>query len=280
MSGLITRPQWGASRPTKAIASLNPARVESMTVHWPGTPGAREPGSLSDELAMMRGFQAFHQGTRGWADVGYNLGAGVISGRVVEARGLHLVGAHAGAYNSRSVGVVLIGHVLTPAARKALLEAWSIVRARYPAARMRVPHRDAPGAVTACPGDTAAAWVRAGMPGSQLPGAAPGAGKEFGVSREVVKQGVTDWVNGAASRGVGRGQVNMPDTIARTHDRVMDLDTRITELERVILAERGAKIVLTPEQFEVLSTQLAEATHDGRFTPAAVADELARRLGQ
>ncbi|XP_012883736.1 PREDICTED: N-acetylmuramoyl-L-alanine amidase [Dipodomys ordii] len=58
--------------------------------------------------ASLRAVQRFHQGVRGWDDVGYSFVVGS-DGYVYEGRGWHWVGAHTRGYNFRGFGVAFIG---------------------------------------------------------------------------------------------------------------------------------------------------------------------------
>ena len=62
-------------------------------------------------VASVRAIQRNHQQQRGWDDVGYNflIGGSDVRAEIYEGRGFDVVGAHAVGYNSRSVGIALIG---------------------------------------------------------------------------------------------------------------------------------------------------------------------------
>jgi N-acetyl-anhydromuramyl-L-alanine amidase AmpD len=102
--------------------------------------------------------QALHQGTRGFADIGYHFLI-VADGVLFEGRDLRVRGAHVGGHNTGTVGVCLLGNFETgqpTGAQIATLEALaSALRAAFTVAHL-AGHRDFPGNRTVCPG--AALW--------------------------------------------------------------------------------------------------------------------------
>jgi N-acetylmuramoyl-L-alanine amidase len=58
--------------------------------------------------AIIRSYQKYHIDSHGWNDIGYNFLVGE-DGSVYEGRGWAAVGAHAPTYNTRSIGVCIIG---------------------------------------------------------------------------------------------------------------------------------------------------------------------------
>ena len=164
-----------ASRPRTAYIKL-------AFVHHTDTPNGY---SRAEVPAMLMSIYRFHRYVRGWNDIGYNFAIDLF-GRIWEARagGVDeaVIGAQAGAYNTVSTGVAVLGTfqdvVPSPAAIAALerLLAWKLslhgipVRGRVtvevdpadasftpfaPGAHVSLPriagHRD--GDATGCPGD-------------------------------------------------------------------------------------------------------------------------------
>lgn len=75
---IITRAQWGAA-PAHGLVS-NPLGTDStLYVHW-STGRFAAIDTVEEAKASVRGIQAYHQGTKGWADIGYSY-------LVVQARG-------------------------------------------------------------------------------------------------------------------------------------------------------------------------------------------------
>ena len=107
--------------------------------------------------------RAFHMATppngRGWADIGYHY---VIrrDGLIEAGRSEETVGAHAAPWNTRSIGVCLVGGVAvdgkTPEANftddqwKSLAAIVDRLCAKYPQAEV-IGHRDVPGVKKDCP---------------------------------------------------------------------------------------------------------------------------------
>jgi hypothetical protein len=105
---MTTRGGWGARAPKNSIAvagTLNIA-VAHHTVTSNTYSAAEVPG-------IIRGIQTYHMDGRGWSDIGYNF---VVDrfGRIFEGRhnsALKLsIGAHAGGFNTGSVGVASLGN--------------------------------------------------------------------------------------------------------------------------------------------------------------------------
>lgn len=94
----------------------------------------------------------------GWRDVGYHY---VVEGdgRVVQGRGLDLVGAHckASSMNYKGIGIAVIGnlqnHSILPAQEKAVVQLAGDLMGRFVIPLSNVlGHNEVPGAATACPG--------------------------------------------------------------------------------------------------------------------------------
>lgn len=118
---IISRAAWGAD---ESIRTGKPgfATISRLHVHHTADPG----NGLADPAAAVRGIYRYHVESQGWSDIGYNF---VIdeAGRVYEGRwaqsysdggthdgeddrGLGVIGAHTGGYNTGSVGVALLGN--------------------------------------------------------------------------------------------------------------------------------------------------------------------------
>jgi hypothetical protein len=105
--GIRPREAWGAAAPkaTPAIADA----VRGVVIHH--TDGTNTY-SCAQVPAILRGIQRYHQVSRGWNDIGYNVlvdRCGVVwEGR---AGGLEaaVIGAHAAGFNTGTSGIALIG---------------------------------------------------------------------------------------------------------------------------------------------------------------------------
>uniref|UniRef100_A0A1B6DNH7 Peptidoglycan-recognition protein n=1 Tax=Clastoptera arizonana TaxID=38151 RepID=A0A1B6DNH7_9HEMI len=104
----ISRCEWRAL-PPKIDPERIPAEyqpVPMVVIHHSALNNSCS-GLVCDEV--VRFYQRLHMDTNGWNDIGYNF---LISpnGDVYEGRGWNVVGAHAFGYNSKSVGICLIGN--------------------------------------------------------------------------------------------------------------------------------------------------------------------------
>lgn len=112
----VTRSQWGASKPRCDIDHAK--RNEGVVIHH--TNGASKY-SQGEVPGILRGIQAYHQKSRGWCDIGYNM---LIDrfGKIYEGRAGGLdkatVGAHAVAVNEGTFGVSVMGTYNKPAPRE------------------------------------------------------------------------------------------------------------------------------------------------------------------
>jgi len=67
---ILSREQWGA-RPSRGSGNaINPV-PDGAAIHWEGPGMGTRPHSSCG--ALVRGIQAFHQDTRGWADIAYSI---------------------------------------------------------------------------------------------------------------------------------------------------------------------------------------------------------------
>ncbi|XP_036340903.1 peptidoglycan-recognition protein LB-like [Rhagoletis pomonella] len=104
---LITRAEWAARAPNKVVHFSGPAPY--VILHHSYQPGVCRTEDACK--AAMRSMQNFHMDKQGWADIGYSFAVGG-DGNVYEGRGYEVVGAHAPNYNSRSIGLLLIGNFM------------------------------------------------------------------------------------------------------------------------------------------------------------------------
>lgn len=101
---IVTRDEWGAKPPTDVENLTLP--VPYLVIHHSYIPAAC---STKEEcINDMQWMQKYHQQNNSWCDIGYNFAVGG-DNRIYVGRGWTAVGAHAPRYNSRSIGIVLIG---------------------------------------------------------------------------------------------------------------------------------------------------------------------------
>jgi hypothetical protein len=100
---VISRAEWGAN---ESWMTWNPyyAPVEKAMVHHTVSGGGADPA------AEVRSIYYYHAVSRGWGDIGYNY---VVDpyGNIYEGRygGDDVIGAHVGYWNSRSLGMSVLG---------------------------------------------------------------------------------------------------------------------------------------------------------------------------
>jgi hypothetical protein len=201
---VISRRGWGADEAKRNSSPRYADAVRFSVVHHTAHTTVNPNGYTREQApGIMRAMYAYHTDTLGWSDIGYNI---VVDrfGRIYEGRAGGLarpvIGAHAGGFNSGSVGVSIMGNfeseLPSPEARAALARvlAWQFGihnidpggsawvesggNGRFAAGRwLELPtisgHRDS--SWTACPGTTFYARlgdVRAAV-AAQLPPAIP-----------------------------------------------------------------------------------------------------------
>jgi len=158
---IVSRSEWGARAP-RSTASIG--SVYGVTVHWNG-PGL---GTYRHSACagLVRAMQDHHMDTNGWADIGYNALA-CRHGSIFEGRGLHVLGAHAGASNIGGnthwyglQGMVGSGDPITPDLLRGLKEAIGWFRANGAGSRVN-GHRD--HHATECPGAYLYRWAHSDL---------------------------------------------------------------------------------------------------------------------
>lgn len=118
----VSRAAWGADESITGSTS-GASSLKGIVIHH--TEGSNSYSS-STSPQIVRGIQAYHASTLGWADVGYNL---LIDkyGQIFEGRagGLHrnIVGAHARGFNTGTFGISVMGSYMTSAPPQAALDA-------------------------------------------------------------------------------------------------------------------------------------------------------------
>jgi LysM repeat protein len=101
---MIKREQWGAKPLTKYTNTIKPgARTRIVIHHSVTSEGANQAGVE----AILRRIDDQHR-NNGWGGIGYNIAVDS-AGRVYEARGIDIHGAHASGSNIAGYGIVYIG---------------------------------------------------------------------------------------------------------------------------------------------------------------------------
>jgi len=142
---IVTRAQWGADESLRVDEPSYARRLEFGVVHHTAGP---TDYSEEDAPAVVRGIYAYHVESNGWSDIGYNFLVdrfGTVyegrAGGITEA----VIGAHAGGFNTGSVGVALIGTFMTEPPPAVALDAIE----RLLAWKLDVHHVDPATTVTA-----------------------------------------------------------------------------------------------------------------------------------
>ena len=132
--------------------------TKAIFVHCAATRASQDIG--------VREIRQWHK-EQGWLDIGYHF---VIrrDGTLEEGRPVDVVGAHVKDWNSRSVGICLVGGIddngkfdanFTPAQMQSLKEKLEDLLAKYPGAAIRAHHDIA---AKACPSFNLSHWLKTG----------------------------------------------------------------------------------------------------------------------
>jgi len=105
--GVRSRGSWGA-RPASAAAEEADDLIVAFVHHSVST----NSYSVGEVPALLRSIQAYHMDVNGWSDIGYNFAVDRFGG-IWEAHGGGIInaviGGHSKGFNTRSVGVVMLG---------------------------------------------------------------------------------------------------------------------------------------------------------------------------
>jgi N-acetylmuramoyl-L-alanine amidase/LGFP repeat len=175
MPRMLSRRAWGANESLndQCWRPIYGSSAKMVFVHHTVNSNNYSP---SEGKAIVRGIHAYHTQSRGWCDIGYNFlidkYGKVYVGRAGGAR-RPVRGAHAGDYNTNSVGVSLIGNFEQARPTKRMKNAlvrfigWRLGTSYAPArGTVRIDgtrfkrisgHRDADA--TACPGRYVYRWL-------------------------------------------------------------------------------------------------------------------------
>lgn len=152
---IVTRAEWGAQRATSRTVIDTPTR-RLWLHHSAGALDANGNGVWWDDV---RGIQNFHMrpvsdGGKGWSDIAYSFLVG--GGQIFEGRGVGIAGGHTKGDNTGSHAICLIGDYswMTPKQEDLQAIAWLMGHGKAQGwwGDLTGPHRDAPGASTACCG--------------------------------------------------------------------------------------------------------------------------------
>ncbi len=106
---IITRAQWGAD---ELLRTGSPSYASTVKVAYVHHTASSNSYTAEQAAAQVRSFYAYHTQSLGWDDIGYNFLVDKF-GRIYEGRygGVDkaVIGAHAGGFNSATVGVSMMG---------------------------------------------------------------------------------------------------------------------------------------------------------------------------
>jgi hypothetical protein len=101
---MIPRSKWGAKPITRHGQRIDPSRRTGVIIHHSVTPQGK---SQAEVERILRSIDTFHR-NKNWGGIGYNVAVDY-HGRIYEARGVDILGAHTGGRNTPNYGVVFIG---------------------------------------------------------------------------------------------------------------------------------------------------------------------------
>ena len=101
---MIKRTEWGAKPLTAYSTRIDATYRTGIAIHHSVT---SEGKSQNEVEAILRMIDNLHR-SKGYGGIGYNLAVD-FAGRVYEARGVNILGAHVSNANARNYGIVYIG---------------------------------------------------------------------------------------------------------------------------------------------------------------------------
>lgn len=116
---MVTRAQWGADESRRSDVGYSQS-LKAMVVHHTATTNSYS--SSAEAAREIRAVYAYHTGSQGWSDIGYNF---VVDrfGTVFEGRAGSIdrlvIGAHTGGFNTDTMGVAALGTYSTTSASSA-----------------------------------------------------------------------------------------------------------------------------------------------------------------
>ncbi|XP_037953442.1 peptidoglycan-recognition protein SC2-like [Teleopsis dalmanni] len=101
---IISKSEWGGRNPTSK-STLASGLSYAVIHHTEGSSCSTKAACIQ----QMKNIQSYHMDSLGWADIGYNFLIGG-DGNIYEGRGWNVLGAHASNWNSKSLGISLMGN--------------------------------------------------------------------------------------------------------------------------------------------------------------------------
>ena len=117
-----SRAAWGADESLRRGSPSYASSLRAVTIHHTAS---SNDYSAADVPRLLRGFYAYHVKSQGWSDIGYNFLVDRF-GTIWEGRAggitRNVIGAHAGGFNTGTVGVSMIGNYEHVAPSSAMVE--------------------------------------------------------------------------------------------------------------------------------------------------------------
>jgi hypothetical protein len=170
---VYTRDDWGARPPDGSYGPLGPLR--SVVIHH-GGPVGKPRMTFAEAAQTCRDWQAYHQNTNGWTDIGYHFLVDGL-GRMYAGRPVWALGAHVLGQNTGRVGINFMQDGRTYGLNKAQrVTLRKLFRKKHEALKLPAfkdlanhpgddwgvfGHRQVPGQSTECPGDLIARDLKA-----------------------------------------------------------------------------------------------------------------------
>jgi hypothetical protein len=162
---MIKREEWGARPVTAYNTTVKPGLRSRIVIHHSVTAEGKTQAQVE---AILRKIDDQHRGN-GWGGIGYNLAVD-FAGRIYEARGIDVQGAHATGANNNGYGICYIGDGrknVTPEAINAIKKLVVELQARSLKKLEIVGHYQVNS--TACPGPLLIAEIKKGTFSSPYP---------------------------------------------------------------------------------------------------------------
>jgi len=183
---VIKRHEWGANSPKNTTPLTN--SVRGVALHWVGVQVTGDPAKI------VKGIQRYHQETKGWWDIAYNMCVSQ-NGQALEGRGWrNRSGANGSTKTNKGYAAIccLIGPDQKPTDEMvdAVRDQIAAFRRVFPKATEIVAHGDLQG--TACPGGDLKALLEIGAFDPANPpknGPAPVVSSGYPVPSRLLKRG-------------------------------------------------------------------------------------------
>ncbi|KAJ9584110.1 hypothetical protein L9F63_021546, partial [Diploptera punctata] len=159
---IIDKSKWGGRQPTRTVKEIG-NNLPYVVIHHGGT--KTYCYNQQECSRIVRAYQNNHIDKNRWPDIGYTFLIGE-DGNIYEGRGWNTQGAHAPQYNSRSIGICLIGDFTARVPnRKAMDAVNALIQCAVDTGHISkdyklIGHRQTTYSSTSCPGNSLFAAVQ------------------------------------------------------------------------------------------------------------------------